>query len=69
MKVQYESWLLALVTNSREVTFGTVTLIFEPLGRYLCWWRIRSSRRYHQLSIQFSIAEAGTSLLMSVIKY
>ena len=25
--------------------FGIVTLIFEPLGRYLCWWRIRSSPR------------------------
>ena len=49
--------------------FGIVTHIFEPLDRYLCWWMIRSSRRYLQLSYQCSITDADTSVLISVIKY
>ena len=42
-------WGLASLTKLNtemricRTTFGIVTLIFEPLDRYLCWWMIRSS--------------------------
>ena len=45
----------------RRTKFAIAALIFEPLGRYLCWWMIQPPRGSHQLSNQCSIADAGTS--------
>ena len=41
----------------------------KPLGRYLCWWMIRSSPRISSAQYQFLSADVDTAVLRSVLKY
>ena len=35
----------------------------KPLGRYLCWWMVRSSPRISSAQYQFLSAEVDTAVL------